>query len=772
MAEVKSKMKNKKSLFILILFFSVFYISLASSNFTNVNASTSFDPPPGPPNDNVYWDFDEGDMIGWNIVAYNGSNYMFEMDSIYNISAITYFENFSGHDVDYYGVQLSLMYFNVTTSSLERYINCPLFNHSLVNFTSGSGDFIAYTPDQSTWLAPNPFIPTNGSNGLMIPWCGNRSNDDYFFILGGDMAADVTYPNTNTIRIENSTGSGEYIEMKYYPNGTLEAGTLLTYIGEMYPEGLTYNYTRIFDFNPLDDLEWSVDIGDVFYIGMMGGEFKYEIVDFINSTVDFMGDIAVQEVRANVTYWDYFSESWEYEDDNVTIGVANEKYPLVLSDEMQGPPLIAPIGTRGEDIAESFSYYAMMFPELEITYGDYWMKMVNTTDDGYFFTEFFPNGLMKYMIFKHLLSPEDGVLFYKNSTIINGAYDFEIEPYGTDEFTIHINMSVSDDTHLLYAGMDQNPVNITLNNGLLFIDLFLNETNNLEGFINITIDYDYIKYRYVKTWWFNMSADEGNGAWEEIPYTYLGAGKLEVSVNHTSFFALTGNSLPGPFTLSTNATDPDTDGIFKLTWGISDGAVDYSIYSSSSPITVITGSVTLIAAGVTALEYPVTETINGIYYYVVVANNTAGQTLSNYIDVTVSIPPEDFVLSSNAGDPDADGIFTLTWTSSSRANNYSVYLYSSYITEINGSLTILIDETGDLTLPLTGYTNGTYYFIVVAHNDYGDTLSNCIYITVAIPPPEPTITEIPGYELIYVIMVVSIISTIIIVKNRKKINNI
>jgi hypothetical protein len=771
-------MKNKKNLFITILCFLMISTSLASINLINVNASTSFDPTPDPPNNNVYWDFDEGDIIGWNLVVYNGSNYMMEMDLIYNISAITYFENFSGHDVDYHGVQLTQMYFNVTTSSLEKYTDYPLFNHSLVNFTSGSGDFIAYALDQNSYLGPNPFIPTNGSNGLMLQWCGDRSNDDYFFLLGGDMAGDVTYPDTNTIRIDNSTGSGEYIEMKYYPNGTLEEGSVFTYQGEMFPEGVTYNYTRIYDFNPLDDLEWSVDIGDVFYIGMMGGEFKYEIVDFINSSVDFMmGPLAVQEVRANISYWDFFSESWEYDDDNVTIGVANEQYPLVMSESLQGPPLIVPIGTRGKDIAKSHSYFTSWYPELEITYGDYWMKMVNTTSEGYSYMEFFPNGLMKYMIYKQLMSPEDVVLFYKNSTVINGAYDFEIEPYGTDEFYVNVNISVSDDTHLLYAGMDQNPVNVTLNDGLLFIDLFLNETNNLDGLINITIDYNVLKYNNINTWWFNMSADEGNGAWEEIPYTYLGVGKLEVSVNHTSFFALTGTSFPGPFILSTNASDPDTNGIFKLTWGISEAAVDYSIYSSNSTITVITGSETLIAAGVTALEYTITETINGIYYYVVVANNALGQALSNYIDVTVSIPPSgDFVLSSNAGAPDTDGNFTLTWTSSNRANNYSVYLYSSYITEINGSLTILINETGALTLPLTGYTNGTYYFIVVAHNDYGDTLSNCIYITVAISPPEPepepTIPEIPGYELIYVIMLISVISIITIIKKRRKINNI
>jgi len=96
-------------------------------------------------------------------------------------------------------------------------------------------------------------------------------------------------------------------------------------------------------------------------------------------------------------------------------------------------------------------------------------------------------------------------------------------------------------------------------------------------------------------------------------------------------------------------------------------------------------------------------------------------------------PPSAFDLSSNADSPDTDGIFTLSWTSSINATSYSVYQYSSNITEINGSLTLLLDHSTDLILPLSGYSNGTYYFIVVASNDYDDTLSQCIEVNIALP---------------------------------------
>jgi ABC-type transport system substrate-binding protein len=124
-------------------------------------------------------------------------------------------------------------------------------------------------------------------------------------------------------------------------------------------------------------------------------------------------------------------------------------------------------------------------------------------------------------------------------------------------------------------------------------------------------------------------------------------------------------------------------------------------------------------------------------------------------------PPESFVLSSNAGTPDDNGNFDLTWTSAVGAVSYSVYRYSSFITEINGSLTLLGDGITDLSLALSGYTDGTYYFIVVAHNAYGDTLSKCIEVIVQIQ-------GIPGYNLYFIFAAIGIISALTIRKRRKK----
>jgi len=125
--------------------------------------------------------------------------------------------------------------------------------------------------------------------------------------------------------------------------------------------------------------------------------------------------------------------------------------------------------------------------------------------------------------------------------------------------------------------------------------------------------------------------------------------------------------------------------------------------------------------------------------------NTFGWTI---IDGGLATPGT-FNLGSDAGTPDNDGTFSLIWSPSDLAKNYSVYMYLRYITEINGSLTLLADGITTHSLTLSGYTDGIYYFIVVAHNEYGDMLSNCYRVeieTIYSALPEISITW--GFSLI------------------------
>ena len=125
----------------------------------------------------------------------------------------------------------------------------------------------------------------------------------------------------------------------------------------------------------------------------------------------------------------------------------------------------------------------------------------------------------------------------------------------------------------------------------------------------------------------------------------------------------------------------------------------------------------------------------GEYYYAIEAHNDYGDELSNCEKVTIQIPPPGpFNLSSTADDPDPDGTFNLNWEVSTGAHNYSVYYYTSYITDINGTVTLLESGMTLNTKLITGYGDGFHYFVVVAINADGNCSSNCLEVIVGDPP--------------------------------------
>ncbi|KKL12029.1 hypothetical protein LCGC14_2539860, partial [marine sediment metagenome] len=142
-----------------------------------------------------------------------------------------------------------------------------------------------------------------------------------------------------------------------------------------------------------------------------------------------------------------------------------------------------------------------------------------------------------------------------------------------------------------------------------------------------------------------------------------------------------------------------------------------------------------------------------------------------YSSFTVDLNPSDFALSTNAGSPDSDGVFDLVWTESGGANNYSVYNHSSYISEINSSVNLIQDGLIIPSLILTGYTNGTYYIVIEAVNEFGSILSNCISVEVQVPyVPQvlqtPSGFSIPFSNFYLVISILGIIYLIVHIKRK------
>ncbi len=121
-------------------------------------------------------------------------------------------------------------------------------------------------------------------------------------------------------------------------------------------------------------------------------------------------------------------------------------------------------------------------------------------------------------------------------------------------------------------------------------------------------------------------------------------------------------------------------------------------------------------------------------------------------------------MTTDATNPDKDGIFELIWIKSSYASYYVIYNSSTFISEINKSVSVLLNFTPSLDLPTYRYNlsvlyNGTYYYKIIAFNQYGNYSTECIQVKVAIPPipQEPEDKDRYGFPQEIVMLIIFIV---------------
>lgn len=191
---------------------------------------------------------------------------------------------------------------------------------------------------------------------------------------------------------------------------------------------------------------------------------------------------------------------------------------------------------------------------------------------------------------------------------------------------------------------------------------------------------------------------------------------------------------PKSFILDSNSTFPDIDGVFKLNWSKSTGSDNYSLYWSYDNITEINSNVYPIKAGLINQSYLISGLASEDYYYRAYSYNKNGNASSNCIQIRVRLPPSNFILDSNATDPDTDGIFTLNWSKSIDAKNYSIYYSLSPIIVIDGNDYLYESGLTNNSRTIIEFNNGKYYFAILAKNNIADTLSNNISVIIQSPP--------------------------------------
>ena len=93
-------------------------------------------------------------------------------------------------------------------------------------------------------------------------------------------------------------------------------------------------------------------------------------------------------------------------------------------------------------------------------------------------------------------------------------------------------------------------------------------------------------------------------------------------------------------------------------------------------------------------------------------------------------PPSDFFLTSDAESSEYDDSFNLSWTNSYGADNYSILYYNLFNYEFNDSLIILVNQSAisPYNIQMPNMNDKTLYFVIIAYNESGYTLSNCISV--------------------------------------------
>ncbi|MFW9969595.1 MAG: hypothetical protein ACFFDF_05290 [Candidatus Odinarchaeota archaeon] len=235
-------------------------------------------------------------------------------------------------------------------------------------------------------------------------------------------------------------------------------------------------------------------------------------------------------------------------------------------------------------------------------------------------------------------------------------------------------------------------------------------------------------------YWGGEYSDTAYGITNDYYDNIFITGQTENSHSDLNLFIVKFSPIPNNFELNSGSYNPNPTGNFTLTWITSLDAANYSLYQSDIVINEITSSETEIESGNTNQTYSLYNLEQGIYYFKVLAFNEYGNTSSNCLKIKVQYPPSEFYMYKFSQFPNTNGIINLTWSDSIGADNYSVYVDDTNITDIISKGSLVEEGLNETFIIIENLTNGDYYYAILAVNEAGKTLSNCTHICVRRAP--------------------------------------
>ena len=556
-----------------------------SSGFyiNSVYAWTDIEDPPGVLGD-WRWEFDEGDLIIFNVTfsgTYDNSSYV----AIYNISSINrQILHKMTQDYNCSCVELTQMVFNYDLEQLETAappITSVGFNHTATPSLDEKLFPLEFIDEDGSYSPYLLFIPKNDTN-VNFSWAGMRAFEYYDF---HDYYDSYTWNAATKSLNFSDLISGESYNATYFDNGTFsEIYKYTDYGGGVYEET---RVKRIWDYiipineSLVDELEWSVNPGDVLYFGdaeNMGPmpyqyssiEYKFDIVGFKNKVLlsQTLEPTTYQLVLANTSIWNNNTETYDLQEVNTTIAGANEMEKVILGAFGMGMglriPLIFPLGTNGTDFKNTGfgTYIDSPYFDQEII-GENIYHLWNSTNDNVFNITLTSDKILKSVIYNFSMF---GMQFFaskfrKNITILtSGLNSVDLDPVGTFNTTVSFNSG--NDIALYWATLPFTPTNVSLEDGIFYFDIYCNDSGAILGKINITIEIDTSIYNIYDFELWTFADYIGTGTWIKIPSTFnIGTGELKAQLDHFSNYGVKviPNAIPANPYIVINNDDISTD---------------------------------------------------------------------------------------------------------------------------------------------------------------------------------------------------------------------
>ncbi|MHA1720252.1 MAG: hypothetical protein ACTSWX_10420 [Promethearchaeota archaeon] len=183
--------------------------------------------------------------------------------------------------------------------------------------------------------------------------------------------------------------------------------------------------------------------------------------------------------------------------------------------------------------------------------------------------------------------------------------------------------------------------------------------------------------------------------------------------------------------LSPIVPNPSFTGNITLNWVESQNADNYTIYRDYSYIDGFKSS--LNAIGTTEqTHFNDIVTVDAVYYYAICSNNETGSSdLSNCVNVSVEFPnPTPPILELISSNPSNTGEISLNWTLNPNGLHYTIYRFSSLITELNDSV-INISQVSTPGYSEKILSQGKFYYVVTTTTVNGTSdISNCVSVLI------------------------------------------